>query len=108
MNIFDSLIIVLATTVGAFGGPYIRNFFGKKGENLATKQDISEITKRQEEIKHRFNELIETSNLVQHRASALGHRIHDAAQRSLWARPGVAPHPSGSTRHSIQGVPKQV
>jgi len=45
--------------------------------------------------------------LVQHRASALGHRIHDTAQRSLRARPGVAPPPSGSTRHSIPGVPQK-
>ncbi|KVX76309.1 hypothetical protein WL07_03630 [Burkholderia cepacia] len=33
----------------------------KKGENLATKQDIAEITRRQEEIKHQFAEIIEAS-----------------------------------------------
>lgn len=33
----------------------------KKGENLATKQDIAEITRRQEEIKHQFAEIIEVS-----------------------------------------------
>lgn len=61
MNISDALTIVLVAAMGAFVGPFIKSFFGKKAENLATKQDIAEITKRQEEIKHRFNELIELS-----------------------------------------------
>ncbi|PRH42083.1 hypothetical protein C6T65_12055 [Burkholderia vietnamiensis] len=40
---------------------FFPGYFRKKGENLATKEDIAEITKRQEEIKHKFNEIIEAS-----------------------------------------------
>ncbi|MGY4837937.1 hypothetical protein [Burkholderia pyrrocinia] len=47
--------IVLA--IQQFLPAYVR----KKGENLATKQDIAEITRRQEEIKHQFAEIIEAS-----------------------------------------------
>lgn len=49
------LILIIACLISAYAGSYFR----KKGENLAEKQDISEITKIVEEIKHQNNLLLE-------------------------------------------------
>ncbi|MFN0069828.1 MAG: hypothetical protein ACKVYV_19600 [Limisphaerales bacterium] len=44
------LTILLSAVAGAFGG-WISAYLKQKGQNLATKEDIAEITRRQEEIK---------------------------------------------------------
>lgn len=56
---FQILIIVVAFILGLF----IKNFFPKymeeKGKNLATKEDIEEITEKIEKVKYEYNEEIE-------------------------------------------------
>ena len=40
---------------------FMPGYLRKKGENLATKEDIAELTRLQEEVKHDFDSLLETS-----------------------------------------------
>lgn len=41
---------------------YLPNYFSKKGENLATKEDIADITKKVEDVKHVFNKELSQYN----------------------------------------------
>ena len=55
------IVIELVIIAGMFAlGLFIKNFFpsymDKKGENLATKEDIAEITRRTEEVQREFKE----------------------------------------------------
>jgi hypothetical protein len=61
MILVDLLIGILAFLLGLLVREFLPGYVRKKGENLATKEDISEITRRQEDIKHQFNVLIEES-----------------------------------------------
>ena len=53
---FDTLIlgalqIVIAVVLGLIIKSYLPSYFSKKGENLATKEDVKEITEKVEEIR---------------------------------------------------------
>ena len=53
------IVIEIIIIAGMFAlGLFIKNFFpsymDKKGENLATKEDIAEITRRTEEVQKEF------------------------------------------------------
>ncbi|CAE6969688.1 hypothetical protein [Paraburkholderia domus] len=62
MNLLDVLAFVLVAFLTGFVlREFLPGYFRKKGENLATKQDIAEITSAQKAVEHRFNELIEDS-----------------------------------------------
>lgn len=61
MTLVDILIGILAFLLGLLVREFVPSYFRKKGENLATKEDIAEITRSQKEVEHRFNELIEES-----------------------------------------------
>lgn len=50
------LLILIAAGIGAFIGAYLK----KKGENLATKEDIGEITKKIEAIRSEYNAQLES------------------------------------------------
>jgi len=54
------IIYVLIPVVTFLGGLFIKNFFpsymDEKGKNLATKEDIQEITRKTEEVKKEFEE----------------------------------------------------
>jgi len=52
MEIFVGAIL---TTVLTLLGLYLRTYIGEKGKNLATKEDIGQITKAIEEVKKDFN-----------------------------------------------------
>jgi hypothetical protein len=61
MTLADFLIVVFAFLLGLFIREFLPGYFRKKGENLATKEDIAELTKLQKGVEHQFNELIESS-----------------------------------------------
>lgn len=61
MNLVSVLVASVAFLLGLLTREFLPGYFRKKGENLATKEDIAEITKLQKAVEHRFNELIENS-----------------------------------------------
>ena len=46
-----NLVFYPLTIVLSIGGAWLISYFREKGKNLATKEDIAEITRKQEEIK---------------------------------------------------------
>jgi len=53
------LNFIVVTIVGFFLKSYLPSYFGEKGKNLATKEDISDITNRVEEVKAAYSAKIE-------------------------------------------------
>lgn len=51
MTLMQGIIYALSVVVALFVGGYLKSYTGKKGENLATKEDIAKITQLQEEIR---------------------------------------------------------
>ncbi|MDU7725172.1 hypothetical protein [Clostridium perfringens] len=57
LNLFSCLLIsFLSFILGLFVKSFFPKYMEKKAENLATKEDIKEITKKTEEVKQDFNE----------------------------------------------------
>ena len=54
MNLFDVLYLVGGFSLGLLVSKFLPSYFSKKGENLATKQDIAKITKEVESVKSLF------------------------------------------------------
>lgn len=61
MTLVEILIALLAFLLGLVAREFLPSYFRKKGENLATKEDVAEITDLQKAVEHRFNDLIENS-----------------------------------------------
>ena len=55
----EILILIGMFVLGLFVKNFFPSYMGKKGENLATKEDISEITRRTEEVQRDFKERFE-------------------------------------------------
>ena len=55
----DYVSLVLVFCVGALFGKYLPSYLSKKGENLATKEDIAEITREVERVKSEHTERLE-------------------------------------------------
>ncbi len=54
MDILNILVIIAFVIIALFYKSYLTKYLDKKGENLATKEDVSEITKKIEKIKLEF------------------------------------------------------
>ncbi len=52
--IMNFLAILAALVVGLFGNGFLKSYVSKKGKNLATKEDVQEITKKIEEVKAEY------------------------------------------------------
>jgi hypothetical protein len=61
MPLVDVLIFFVAFLLGLLIREFLPGYFRKKGENLATKEDIADLTKLQKGVEHQFNDLIESS-----------------------------------------------
>lgn len=74
----------IAGGVGAYFGAYL----SKKGENLATKEDVKEITTSQEEVKHDFQILSDRMKATENMRMAVIERRFQAHQEaySLWLK----------------------
>ena len=57
--LLDILIIAIIFIGGLFTKHYLPTYMDKKGENLATKEDVEEITKLTEQVQKEFNEAFE-------------------------------------------------
>ncbi len=72
----------------AFGlGAFVQKYLNKKGENLATKEDIAEITDKIEQVKSVYTERLEQTKLNhQLRLAALDRRLeaHQEAYALWW------------------------
>lgn len=79
--------IVIAFFVGLFIDNYVISYLKKKGENLATKEDIKEITKITEDTKKEFNEKFSefksTLNMVEHKNQVVYNKKILAIESSL-------------------------
>ncbi len=53
------ITVITALTLGLFLKNYLPSYMSRKGENLATKEDIAKITKLTEEVKIQFNKDME-------------------------------------------------
>jgi len=53
------LEILILFLIGLFAKNYLPSYMNKKGENLATKEDVEEITRKTEEVQKEFREKFE-------------------------------------------------
>jgi hypothetical protein len=84
LNWISVFIIVISVLIASFLGSYIR----RKGQNLATKEDISEITKKIEEIRTDYAKEIENySHHNRLKMAALDKRLEAYQQAyTLWLK----------------------
>ena len=54
--IFEILLAVAVFLIGLFVKNYLPSYMDEKGKNLATKEDIEEITRKTEEVQQEFRE----------------------------------------------------
>lgn len=54
--IFEILLAVEVFLIGLFVKNYLPSYMDEKGKNLATKEDIEEITRKTEEVQQEFCE----------------------------------------------------
>lgn len=54
--IFEILLAVAVFLIGLFVKNYLPSYMDEKGKNLATKEDIEEITRKTEEVQQDFRE----------------------------------------------------
>lgn len=57
--IFEIIIAIGIFYIGLFTKNYLPSYMNKKGENLATKEDVEEITRKTEEVQREFKEKYE-------------------------------------------------
>lgn len=57
--IFNILSLIGVFSIGLFTKNYLPSYMDKKGENLATKEDVEEITRKTEEVQKEFKERFE-------------------------------------------------
>lgn len=62
MNLMQSILWLLSVIVAAFVGGFLKSYMGKKGENVATREDlkhlivqVEKVTRTQEEIKQEIS-----------------------------------------------------
>lgn len=67
MQILNILVIIVVGIIFLFRRFYLPSYLSKKGENLATKEDIADITKKIEEVKIEFAS--QTHTLVKKRGT---------------------------------------
>ncbi|MDX5367102.1 MAG: hypothetical protein LPK88_11720, partial [Alphaproteobacteria bacterium] len=88
LDFAPNLVSWLGTGIAGGLGAWFGAYLSKKGENLATKEDISAITHLQEGVKHEFQTLIEQMRATASmRMAAVEKRLaaHQEAY-SLWLR----------------------
>lgn len=56
MDIPNSVVTAFVSLIAAGAGGYFGSYFKKKGENLATREDIAEITRTQKEIEAKVSD----------------------------------------------------
>jgi len=67
INLINALPVALVALPLGWVGGMLNSYFSKKGENLATKEDIEEITNKVEAVKHHFDLLSRKSSALTER-----------------------------------------
>lgn len=62
--IFEILLAVAVFLIGLFVKNYLPSYMDEKGKNLATKEDIEEITRKTEEVQQEFREGFELFQMM--------------------------------------------
>lgn len=62
--IFEVLLAVAVFLIGLFVKNYLPSYMDEKGKNLATKEDIEEITRKTEEVQQEFREGFELFQMM--------------------------------------------
>lgn len=62
--IFEILLAVAVFLIGLFVKNYLPSYMDEKGKNLATKEDIEEITRKTEEVQQDFREGFELFQMM--------------------------------------------
>lgn len=62
--IFEILLTVAVFLIGLFVKNYLPSYMDEKGKNLATKEDIEEITRKTEEVQQEFREGFELFQMM--------------------------------------------
>lgn len=92
----DSILILSASLLGSYIGSYI----SAKGKNLATREDIANITEKIEFVKHRFETLqLKSSALVERQLKAFDEISHELIELQIYC--------IRETQHSEHAVPFQ-
>lgn len=60
LSLLEILLMFTSFILGLLGSNFLPKYFSKKGENLATKEDISAITERIESVKHEYANQLES------------------------------------------------
>lgn len=86
MTLLNIPLVLLAFLLGMMVREFLLGYSRRKGETLATKEDIAAITNLQKAVEHRFNELIENSKRRHTLRLAAPNRRFAAHQEafSLW------------------------
>ncbi len=58
-TLISPLLIIVGLIAVVFGRKFFPSYLGEKGKNLATKEDIAEITRKVEGVRHEYNALVE-------------------------------------------------
>lgn len=88
MDYLTQIYLLVAFGLGAF----VQKYLNKKGENLATREDIAEITDKVEQVKSAYTERLEQTKLNhQLRLAALDQRLkaHQEAYALWWKLMGM-------------------
>lgn len=74
----DALLYPLSLLIGLVLGNLLPSYFSKKGENLATKEDIDEITRKIESVKNEYAHSLESTKAeLSAKISTYGHRYQN-------------------------------
>ncbi len=88
LGYFSGGVFVGLTLFGIFGRKYLESYLTEKGKNLATKEDIQDITHQVEAIKNQYAQLLEEQKARnQLRLAAIDRRLqaHQEAY-ALWRK----------------------
>lgn len=98
MDFVPILVGWLGAAIAGGAGAYFGAYLSKKGENLATKEDVKEITTLQEEVKHDFQMLSDRMKATENMRMAVIERRFHAHQEaySLWLKLLHSVHKDGA------------
>jgi hypothetical protein len=87
MSGYDYVLIPFLSLLFGYFGAFLKSYSKKKGENLATKEDVADITKKVEEVKNQFF-ILQEENKQKNRLqlAALDKRLekHQEAYSLVW------------------------
>jgi len=85
INVLDATLVALIALFFGWIGSAARSYFSEKGKNLATKQDISNITQRIEDIKYENQKnFYKSSNLINRQIKSFDIIANEIAELQIY------------------------